>query len=142
VPGPRRCSGPEPYVEPVAIPPASIDALGGGGTRTQRIRRTLRALDATLDDVVLALSVGPRTGGGLRGGTYALRGHGVALRAYEYVPGVRVDASPRADGSARVRIRGTAAARGVLVLGRDGRISGSLAGARVRGSLGGGPPSV
>ena len=139
--GPRSCSGPRPYVPPVPAPPASIDALGSGATAARRARRTLRAVDATLDDVVVGLGVGGERGGGLRGGTFAVRQSGVSLRRYEYVPGVRLDATPRADGSLRVRVSGAAAARGTIVLDRSGRVRGTLGGRRVSGSLPAGPPA-
>lgn len=140
--GPRSCRGPRPYVAPVPVPPASIDAFGPGGSATLNARRTVRAVDATLDDAVLALSIGGARGGGLRGGTYAVRDAGVVLRRYEYVPGVRLDADPRTDGSARIRVTGPAAARGTIVLRRNGRLSGTLAGRRIGGSLPAGPPAA
>lgn len=138
--GPRSCRGPRPYVAPVPVPPASIDAFGPGGSAARDARRTLRAVDATLDDAVLALSIGGERGGGLRGGTYAVRDAGVVLRRYEHVPGVRLDADPRPDGSSRIRVSGPAAARGTIVLRSGGRVSGTLAGRRVSGSLPAGPP--
>jgi pimeloyl-ACP methyl ester carboxylesterase len=136
-----HCRGPEPYLPPVPPPPTGVDALGAGRTAAQRVRRTLRAIDATLDDVVLAITAGSERGGGLRGGSYRVSGSGVALRAYEYVPGVRLDATPLAHRAARVRVRGAGVAAGTVTLRRSGRVAGTLGGRRVRGKLPAGPPS-
>lgn len=59
-------------------------------------RRTLRAVDMTLEDAELALALSPsgEHAGGLRGGrvTYASDGRH-RLRGYEYLPGIRVTTS-------------------------------------------------
>jgi pimeloyl-ACP methyl ester carboxylesterase len=138
--GPRRCSGPRPVLPPVAEPPASLDALGGGSSVRLRIARTVRAIDRTLDDVTLALVTGAQSGGGLRGGSYRFGTAGVSLRGYAYVPGVVLDARPRSDGSLRIRIRGGGAAAGTVRVASSGRVTGRLGGRRVRAALSAGPP--
>jgi pimeloyl-ACP methyl ester carboxylesterase len=138
--GPRRCPGPRPVVPPVAEPPASLGALGSGGTARQRVARTLRAIDRTLDDVTLALVTGAQSGGGLRGGGYRFGADGVTLRRYAFVPGVLLDGRPREDGSLRIRIRGAGAAAGTVRVDSSGRVRGRLGGRRVRGVLSAGPP--
>ncbi|HWT94417.1 MAG TPA: hypothetical protein VN238_15580, partial [Solirubrobacteraceae bacterium] len=61
-----------------------------------------------------------------------------------YLSGIRFDAVPRADGTLRVRVRGSAAAaaRGTLTVSRTGLATGRLAGRTVRTRLRGGPPSA
>jgi pimeloyl-ACP methyl ester carboxylesterase len=139
--GPRSCRGPGRQVPPVSVPPTSVAAFGAGRTAAQRARRTVRAIDATLDDVALAAAVGARAGGGLRSGAYRFAGEGVRMRGYAYVPGVVVDSRPRRTGALSVRVRGAAAARGRLVISPTGRFRGTLAGLRVRGRLSAGPPT-
>jgi pimeloyl-ACP methyl ester carboxylesterase len=138
--GPRTCRGPTPVLPAIGAPPAGLADLGRGGTRRRNAARTLRAIDATLDDVTLALVTGARTGGGLRGGGYRFGARGVTLRRYAYVPGVRLDARPRADGSLRIDVRGGGAAAGTVRVTSSGRVAGRLGGRRVRGVLSAGPP--
>jgi pimeloyl-ACP methyl ester carboxylesterase len=88
-------------------------------------RRTLRAVQHTLEDASLALAVsatGERAGG-LRGGSARYSPSGLPrLSRYEYVPGIRVSTSGN-----RITVSGPKAARGTLV----------VSGRRVRGRLGG-----
>jgi hypothetical protein len=105
--------------------------------------RTVRALDVTLDDLVLELNLTGRVAGaGLRGGSYRLGPRGLRLSGVEVVPGVRVSGAPRRGGALRLRVRGSAAADGTVELGRDGSLRGRLGGKRVRTRLRGGPPTA
>jgi hypothetical protein len=102
--------------------------------------RTLAATLLTLEDFVLEYRlVGfatdrPRAGG-LRGGRWQGRGRGATLVGLSTVPGVTVSGRV-ADASrpfGRLRVRGSAAARGTVFVARDGRVSGRLGGRAVRG---------
>jgi pimeloyl-ACP methyl ester carboxylesterase len=92
--------------------------------------RTLRAVGLTLQDAVLALDISPtgEAAGGLRHGIVRFsRGPLLRLRAYEYVPGIRVTTRGRV-----IRVFGPRAADGRLVLN----------GKRLTGRLGGQPVNV
>jgi hypothetical protein len=108
----------------------------------RRIGRTLEAVDLTLDDVLVALSIGATRGGGLRGGSFALGRHGIVLRGFSFVAGVAVDARPVARRRLRMRVHGAEAARGTLVLGPRGRFRGTIGGKPVHGRLSGGAPGA
>jgi hypothetical protein len=93
---------------------------------------------ATLDDLAFARSpaLEQPVGGGLRGGSY----RGLALRALEVVPGVRLTGGPDGRGGLRLRVWGPARpAAGRLRLSRGGRLRGRLAGTHVSVSLRGTP---
>ena len=129
-------------------PPRGLSRVGQA-LRVRGLRgRTLAAVSLTLGDAAEDLAAGLgltggdsdlARGGGLRGGSYSL-GPGGTLRlsGFRFVPGVRVGGSIRRFGGVgqrgTLRIRGDAASPGKLAI-RGRRISGTLGGRRVRGSL-------
>ena len=135
-----RCAGPRRLNPPPPVPPRTTGEVKAPRGVPGIVGRTVQAVDISLDDVQLALTIGPRGGGGLRGGRYAASGDGVRMRAYEYVPGIRIDASPRADGALVIRTSGPRAARGRLDMTPDARIRGVVGGRRIRTRAGAGPP--
>ena len=105
---------------------APLDGLHG------RAGRTARAVGITVDDLAFALSPAflAYSGGGLRGGHFAVRGDRVLIHGYEAVQGVRLSGFAR-HRVLRLRVDGPAAAPGRVVIGRDGRMRGRLGGRRV-----------
>jgi hypothetical protein len=106
------------------------------------VGRTAGAIDATMDFLALALSPAvdfDGRGGGLRGGRYAVRRR-LTLDDVVVVPGVRVSGRERRGGALRLRVRGSSAARGTVVVTRRGRLTGRLGGRRVRARLANGAP--
>jgi pimeloyl-ACP methyl ester carboxylesterase len=130
---PSRCpAARKAFARRVPVPPRDISALKP--TRVGGLPgRTLRAIGLTLDDVGVALQIGPTglSGGGLRGGSVREHGDGVDMRGYQYVPGVILDARLGYDGSASIRVRGAKAARGRITITRRGRLTGRLGGRRL-----------
>jgi pimeloyl-ACP methyl ester carboxylesterase len=123
----------------VHTPPASFKALRGVGGQPLKVGRTLRALAATVDDLLIVFTPAILTsaGGGLRGGTWSLRGGRLRLHDYQAVPGVKVSGGgvDTARGIRRgwhLRITGANAAHGKVILRTGGRITGRLGGRRVR----------
>ncbi|CAA9475793.1 MAG: hypothetical protein AVDCRST_MAG85-301 [uncultured Solirubrobacteraceae bacterium] len=137
---PRACRGPRRVAPRVPVPPRTAAGLKTPAGVPARIGRTVQAVDLALDDVQLAITIGARRGGGLRGGSYVASGESVRMRGYEYVPGIRIDAEPRFDGSLVIRTSGPNAARGRLVLEPDARVRGVVGGRRIVTRAGGGPP--
>jgi pimeloyl-ACP methyl ester carboxylesterase len=136
------CRGPRRIGPRVPVPPRTADAVKAPRGVPARVGRTVQAIDLSLDDVAMALGVGVRRGGGLRGGSYAATRGSVRMRRYEYVPGIRIDAEPRRGGGLTLRTSGPNAARGRLVMSRSGRIRGVVGGRRVRTRAGAGPPQA
>jgi len=101
------------------------------GGLPRKIGRTVSALRATLDDLRLALSPAAlaESGGGLRGGSWEIRGDRLVLERYEAVSGVTLTGS----GTERLTLRvgGSEAAHGTVTLRPGGRLSGTLGGRRV-----------
>jgi pimeloyl-ACP methyl ester carboxylesterase len=132
--GPGRCDRIDPGLPP-RRPPTSLRSLrpvrGVAGARG----RILRALGLTLADVRYASTVSGADGGGLRGGWFRRTRRGFRLRTVEYVPGVRVSATPRRGGRLEVQIRGPNAIRGRVEIAADGRASGRLGGRRVQARI-------
>ena len=80
-----------------------------------------------------AISAGqlPRRAGGLRGGRVVVRNGRLTLLNVVYVPGVKVSGTvPVGDGNQTLRISGTKAARGRLVVSAT-RMTGVLGGRRI-----------
>ena len=74
--------------------------------------------------------------GGLRGGYVSVSEAGnVTLRDYVYVPGVTVNGVIPSQGTATLRVTGSAAARGSLSFTSGGRASGRLGGRRVSNAV-------
>jgi pimeloyl-ACP methyl ester carboxylesterase len=122
------------HVPAVPAPPRSFGALATVSGLPARVGRTLRAIAATLDDLLVVLSPVTLTnsGGGLHGGTWAVRDRGrrLVLRRYETVPGVAVTGT-LSGGPIRLRIGGRRAAHGFVRLRSGGRLSGRLGGRRI-----------
>jgi len=126
---------------PTGIPavlsaPESFESLRVPGGLPRKIGRTVSALRATLDDLRLALSPAAlaESGGGLRGGSWEIRGDRLVLERYEAVSGVTLTGS----GTERLTLRvgGSEAAHGTVTLRPGGRLSGTLGGRRVSLTLG------
>ncbi len=117
-----------PAVDPA---PAAFDSLRGYPGLPLKVGRTVRAIGATVDDVLLALSSGSieTAGGGLRGGTWEIGEGQLHLRDYEAVRGVEVSGTARR--TYRLRITGSKAARGEVTLRSNGRLTGRLGGHRI-----------
>jgi len=137
-----RCPRVPTEVPPTGVPPASFAALAPAAGLAGRLGRTVSAVDATLDWLGFALSPalnGEARGGGLRGGVYRY-GRGLSLRGVVVVPGVRVSGSESRSGTLTLRVGGGPAARGLVRVTRDRRLSGRLGGRRVAARLENGPP--
>jgi pimeloyl-ACP methyl ester carboxylesterase len=141
---PSRCRRGRTPFPPIPPPPASLTALRPVPGVRGRLGQTVRAVEVTLLDVAdgvlgtLLTSGDLRLrGGGLRAGRWSIDFEApraaLVLHQVEVVPGVRVTGVVRDFGRrrqrARLRLSGPAAPDGVL----------DLAGARVRGTLGGRP---
>lgn len=123
-------------VATLPLAPPRLGALRPAGRLEGRRGRTVTAVVRTLDDAtdqllaqVLSGGGQARPFGGLRAGSAALvRGRGLRLRDYSYVPGVTVGGLIPAKGSrVTVTVGGRDAAHGTLVLTRRG-MSGTLDG--------------
>jgi pimeloyl-ACP methyl ester carboxylesterase len=121
---------------PPALAPSTPESLRPVGSLRGARGRTLRALELTLDDVAFGLQLS-RTGrgGGLRGGSFERGARWPRLRAVQYVPGVRISGRSDARGRLVLHILGRAASPGTLLVSRDGRVRGRLAGRRVAARL-------
>jgi pimeloyl-ACP methyl ester carboxylesterase len=140
---PTSCKRVPTFVTNVKAPPASFAALGGVSGLPLRVGRTVRALGATIDDVLLLYSdaILTSSGGGLRGGSWAFHGGRLLLDHYQAVPGVEVTGGGRSTNRAlrrgwRLKITGANAAQGTIVLHIHGRVNGRLGGHRIHGTLG------
>jgi hypothetical protein len=119
-------------VPAVTAPPRRLrdvsPALGVRG----RVGRTVGAVGVSVDDLVFSLSPAflAYSGGGLRGGSYAVRRGRVVLRRFEAVSGVRLTGFA-VGGTLRLRVSGPAAAPGRVRVSASGRVRGRLGGRRV-----------
>ncbi|WP_354698176.1 hypothetical protein DSM112329_03841 [Paraconexibacter sp. AEG42_29] len=137
-----------PY-SPTPRPPLKLSKVSGIKGYTPKVGQTVIAVNGTLTDArrqVIGSALGngrvPQALGGLRHGSLRVLSASplrIQLRAYEYVPGVRVTGTYAPSTGAQLTISGTAAARGTLrftfTSGRD-TVSGTLAGKRVSASSG------
>jgi pimeloyl-ACP methyl ester carboxylesterase len=140
---PTHCKRVPTYVIGVKAPPASFTALGGVTGLPLRVGRTLGALGATVDDILLLYSdaILTSSGGGLRGGSWSFHHGRLHLDHYQAVPGVQVTGGGASTTRAlrrgwRLSITGANAAHGTIVLHVHGRVNGRLEGHRIRGTLG------
>jgi hypothetical protein len=121
-------------VPAVALPPrtlrgvAPLRALGRG-----RVARTAAAVGVTIDDLVFSLSPAflAYSGGGLRGGTFAVRRGRVVMRRFSAIRGMWLTGAAR-NGVLRLRVGGRSAARGRVVMRSGGRLRGRLGGRSFR----------
>ena len=129
---PKRCSRVRTGVPAVTSAPSSFESLPGFGGLPRKVGRTVRALAATFDDLRLVLSpaVLAASGGGLRGGSWEVRGAELVLRDYQAVTGVTVNGG--GGRSLTLRVAGTKAASGTVTLhARGRRLTGRLGGRRI-----------
>jgi hypothetical protein len=113
-------------------PPASLAKVTPAEGLRGRVGRTAAAIGMTVSDLSFALSPAffAYSGGGLRGGSFAVTGGRVELRGLEAVRGVRLTGHTGA-GALRLRITGSAAAHGRVRLSASGRLRGRLGGRRL-----------
>ena len=138
-----RCPRVPTDVPATAVPPGAFAQLPVADGLPARVGRTVAAVDATFDFLGWALSPAidlRDRGGGLRGGTYRVRGGRLSLRRVVVVPGVRVSGREDGAGAVRLRVSGARAARGRAVVSAGGTLRGRLGGRRVRARLANGPP--
>jgi len=97
-----------------------------------RAGRTAAAVGATVDDLVFSLSPAflAYSGGGLRGGSFAVRRGRVIVRRFSAIRGMWISGMAR-RGVLRLRVGGRAAAHGRVALRSGGRLTGRLGGRRV-----------
>jgi pimeloyl-ACP methyl ester carboxylesterase len=116
-------------VPAVPLPPRRLRSVAPAPGLRGVVGRTAAAIGLTVDDLAFSLSPAflAYSGGGLRGGSFAVRRRSVVVRDFEAVGGVRVSGVAR-GGVLRLRVGGPAAAPGRV------RVTG---GSRVRGRLGG-----
>ena len=138
LPAGTRCPRVGTGVPGVALPPARLGALRPLRGLRGRAGRTAAAVSATVDDLLFSLSPAflAYSGGGLRGGRFAVRGRRVVVRRFSAVRGVWITGEAR-RGVLRLRVGGRAAARGRVTLRRGGRLRGRLGGRRVSARLSG-----
>jgi hypothetical protein len=133
---PATCRRVPTLVPGVLYGPASFDSLPGFGSLPRRVGRTLRALEATFDDlrVVTSPAVIANSGGGLRGGSWSVRARKFSVRGYTVVRGVTLTGG----GSSRLvfHVSGSKAAHGTVTLRTGGRLRGTLGGRRISVTLG------
>jgi len=139
---PAACDGTRP-IPPAPLAPTRLADVAGA----TRAGRTLAAVRGTLADVsrqflgdAIAAGQSPPPGSrvpGLRGGVATWTTAGTRLRAVQYVTGVAVSGLLRRAAASTLRIGGRAAARGVVLVGADGRLGGRLGGRVVEGTIGG-----
>jgi hypothetical protein len=133
---PSSCRRVPTNVPGVLYGPASFDSLPGFGSLPRRIGRTLRALEATFDDlrVVTSPAVLANSGGGLRGGSWEVRARRFSVRGYTVVRGVTLTGG----GTSRLRfhVSGSKAAHGTVTLRTGGRLRGTLGGRKISVTLG------
>jgi pimeloyl-ACP methyl ester carboxylesterase len=136
------CHGRTNAVDPLPVAPHGLSGFRvAPGTHGARGRVVSAALVSALDARVAVLQdlyagFSKLRGGGLRGGSYELRGSDrLALRSYRYVPSVRVSGTLRLGAGTirgRLRVNGPGRLDGMLTLRRSGAASGTIAGRAVR----------
>jgi pimeloyl-ACP methyl ester carboxylesterase len=129
---PASCPRVHTNVPGILYPPPTVAGLRGVGGLPRKVGRTVSAIAGTLADLDLVLSpaILEASGGGLRGGTWAVHGRRLTLHDYRAVAGVTLSGG----GTSRVwdlRIGGASAARGSVTLRSGGRLVGRLGGRRI-----------
>jgi pimeloyl-ACP methyl ester carboxylesterase len=135
------CKGRSNAVFPFPIAPRALRAFRPApGTKGNRGRVVSAALVSTVDARVAVLQdlfagFAKLRGGGLRGGSYALKGSSrLVLRRYRYFAGVGVSGTLRLgarDAKGRLRVDGPGRLDGTLVLDGRGGAEGTLGGRAV-----------
>ncbi len=136
---------PPPFLLPTPLPPRSIaevpPAVGNPGLAGRTVGAAVLTLGdfdrqmllALLENIgELLLGSGSVRVGGLRAGWGGTVSGTLVLHGYSYVPGVTVTGRISGSGSGALRIGGSAAARGTLVLSTNGTLTGVLGGRHVR----------
>jgi pimeloyl-ACP methyl ester carboxylesterase len=136
------CSGKTNAVNPYPIAPRALSGFRvAPGTKGARGRVVSAAIVSAIDARVAILQdlyagYGTLHGGGLRGGSYALKGSArMVLRGYRYVSSVRITGSLHIGDSGaagRVRVNGPGTLDGTLVLGARGGARGTIGGRHIR----------
>ncbi len=133
---PTTCPG-SSEAQALPLPPASLSKVPAAPSGSRVAGRVAAAAAMTLEDLFGQTNI---AGGGLRGGSWALRHNGWILHGMLDVPGVALSGKLRVGGSAllgpvisghltvRGRLAGELALRGLTLSGRVG-------GARVRAHL-------
>jgi pimeloyl-ACP methyl ester carboxylesterase len=125
---PSRCSRVRTGVPAVPTAADDFDSLPGYRGLPRKVGRTVRALAATLDDIRMVLSpaVLSASGGGLRGGSWEVRGGRLLIRDYQAVTGVKVNGG--GSRALTLRVTGAKAASGRVTFRARGRLTGRLGG--------------
>jgi pimeloyl-ACP methyl ester carboxylesterase len=127
---------------PSPVPPSSLSRLPRVGGLKTGPGRTLLATRLTLADLfehaVDALLSSPdgvtiRPVGGLRAGFFDANLKGLVLHRYSWVPGVTVSGKVPYRGAAKLKVGGSAAARGTLTITERGKVTGRLGGQKISG---------
>ena len=115
-----------------ALPPVSLRRVAPLRGLRGRVGRTAAAVGLTIHDLAFSLSPAflAYSGGGLRGGSFAVRRGRVLVKRFAAIRGVWVTGVAR-RGRLRLRVGGRAAARGRVTLRSGGRLRGRLGGRRV-----------
>jgi pimeloyl-ACP methyl ester carboxylesterase len=135
---PSSCRRVPTGVPAVTSAPVAFESLPGYGGLPRKVGRTVRALAATFDDLRIVLSPALLTtsGGGLRGGSWEVRGRRLVVDDYQAVTGVTVSGGGGGGRSLALRVAGAEAARGTVTLRTGGRLTGRLGGRRIAVRLG------
>jgi pimeloyl-ACP methyl ester carboxylesterase len=135
---PTRCKRIPTGVPALPQIPRDFASLRGVSGQPRRVGRTLRGVSATFADLLLVLSpaLSTTSGGGLRGGSWDLTGRRLTLHNYEAVNGMTVSGGGDVTRSLTLRIGGSKAARGILILRGRGILRGRLGGRPVSVNLG------
>jgi pimeloyl-ACP methyl ester carboxylesterase len=120
-------------VPATALPPKRLSRVAPLRGLRGRVGRTAAAIGVTVDDLAFSLSPAflSYSGGGLRGGSFAVRRSSVVVRRFSAIRGMWITGAAR-GGVLRMRIGGRAAAHGHVRMRSGGRLSGRLGGRRIR----------
>jgi pimeloyl-ACP methyl ester carboxylesterase len=120
-------------VPATALPPRVLRRLAPVRGLRGRVGRTAAAIGVTVDDLAFSLSPAflAYSGGGLRGGSFAVRRGAVVVRRFSAIRGMWITGAAR-GGVLRLRIGGRAAAHGRVTMRSGGRVRGRLGGQRIR----------
>jgi pimeloyl-ACP methyl ester carboxylesterase len=120
-------------VPATALPPRKLRRVAPLHGLHGRVGRTAAAVGVTVDDLAFSLSPAflAYSGGGLRGGSFAVRRGRVVVRRFSAIDGMWIS-GVASRGELRLRIGGRAAAHGRLVMRSGGRLRGRLGGRAIR----------
>jgi pimeloyl-ACP methyl ester carboxylesterase len=139
---PKVCKNQGEFLPPSPVPPTSLSKLPRVRGLPARTGRTLLAARLTLADLfehaidaLLFSSDGLtiRPIGGLRGGFFDAGASALKLHAYSWVPGVTLTGKVPLRGAIKIKVGGSAAARGTLRITLGGTVRGTLGGHKVSG---------